>query len=77
MDIVTFLALILIGYLGTMLVLGSLIWLAVKLWRRLTGNPAALADLDDTVASSHRQTGFDAAREHAAQALRSHPGPLP
>lgn len=77
MNLFGFLFWILAGYLGLMAVLGSLVWCAVKLWRRLTGNTATVADFDEAGAWSHRRAGMDANREHAAQALRSHPGPLP
>ena len=77
MNLFEFLFWVLAAYLGLMAVLGSLIWCAVKLWQRLTGNTATAADLDEAAALRRHRAGMDASREHAAQALRSHQGPLP
>ncbi|MGH9175885.1 MAG: hypothetical protein ACRD1H_16085 [Vicinamibacterales bacterium] len=76
MDIFTFLLLILVGYLGTMAVALSLLWAGIKIWQRVFGKPAAPPPGDDLLSARHKRVGQDVAAEHAAQALRSHPGPL-
>ena len=74
MSILVFLALIMVGYLVIMAVLGSILWCAVRLWQWRTGQSL---DIDAGIQHRHQQAGKDRAAEHAAQALRSDPGPLP
>jgi hypothetical protein len=65
------------GYLGIMFVVGMIVWAAVWLWKRLTGRSLDAEDLDAALQHRQQRTGTDTAAEHAAQALRSHQGPLP
>jgi hypothetical protein len=65
------------GYLGIMLVVGMILWGAVRLWQRLTGRSLDADNLEAGIQRRRRHAGKDAAAEHAAQALRSHQGPLP
>jgi hypothetical protein len=74
MSFFTFLALVLVGYLVIMAVLSSILWCAVRLWQWRTGRAI---DVDAGLHHRHQQVGKDRAAEHAAQALRSHPGPPP
>ena len=77
MSILTFLALVLPGYLGIMAVLGTLLWCGVRLWQWRTGQSLGAEEMDEALRHRHRQVGKDRAAEHAAQALRSHEGPFP
>lgn len=59
-----------------MLVLGSILWCAVRLWRWRTGNPDPFEERDPD-AHRHNQAGTDIDGEIAESMLRLHPGPLP
>ena len=74
MSILVFLGLILVGYLVVVTVLGSILWCVIRLWQWRTGRSL---DVDAGLEHRHQQAGKDRAAEHAAQALRSHPGPFP